>query len=36
MASMEELGDVDLFLASPMARSATGQSIIVDGGGKVG
>jgi len=32
MASVEELGDVYLFLASPLARYTTGQSIAVDGG----
>jgi 3-oxoacyl-[acyl-carrier protein] reductase len=36
MASVEELADVYLFLASPMARYTTGQSIVVDGGMQVG
>jgi NAD(P)-dependent dehydrogenase (short-subunit alcohol dehydrogenase family) len=36
MASVEELADVYLFLASPLARYTTGQSIAVDGGMQVG
>lgn len=35
MASVEELADVYYFLASPLARYTTGQSIVVDGGMQV-
>jgi NAD(P)-dependent dehydrogenase (short-subunit alcohol dehydrogenase family) len=36
MASPREIGDVFVFLASPLSGYITGQSIVVDGGWTVG
>jgi NAD(P)-dependent dehydrogenase (short-subunit alcohol dehydrogenase family) len=36
MATVEEIADVFVFLASPLSRYVTGQSIVVDGGWQVG